>query len=137
MSFKIHFADQGFGLVFKRSVSSSSSKDISDALAVFLNDNKEALLAIRYLYIDYSESGKLTVSMEDILRFVEIAKTVALENKSLVVAICAPQFENYCITKMWDVHLPDDTGWITMAFRDGDKAKAWLQQTVQEELTFL
>jgi hypothetical protein len=75
--------------------------------------------------------------MEDILRFVEIAKAIAMKNNKLVVAICAPQFENYCITKMWDVNLPDDTGWVTMAFRDGDKAQAWLQKTVHETLTFL
>jgi hypothetical protein len=137
MSFKVNFADQGCGLIFKRCVSTSSSKDISAALAGFLNENKEALPALRYLYIDYSEAGKLQVSMEDIMRFVEIAKTVAMVNNTLVVAICAPQFENYCITKMWDVHLPEDNRWITMAFRDQDKAQAWLQQTVQKDLTFV
>jgi hypothetical protein len=137
MSFKVNFADQGFGLIFKRSVSTSSSKDISTALAGFLHENKEALPSLRYLYIDYSEAGKLQVSMEDIMRFVEIAKTVAMVNNTLVVAICAPQFENYCITKMWDVHLPEDNQWVTMAFRDQDQAQAWLQKTVQKDLTFL
>lgn len=137
MSFKIHFADQGIGLIFKRTVSPAASNDLANNLITFLHENKETLPALRYLYIDYTEADKLKVTKDDILRFVEIAKIIALENNRLVVAICAPQFENYCITKMWEVHLPEDFGWITTSFRDQEKTNAWLKKTVHGNLTFV
>jgi len=137
MSFNIHFADQGLGLILKRTVGTDSTNDFANALVAFFRGHKERLSAIRYVYIDYTEAYKLKVSMEDILRFVDIAKIIASDNKALVVAICAPQFENYCMTKMWEVHLPEDTGWLTMAFRDKEKTQAWLKKTVRENLTFV
>ena len=137
MAFDINFTDQGLGLIFKRTVSSASSGDLAKALVAFLHEKKEALSALRYLYIDYTDADKLKVSMEDVLRFVEIAKIIAQENNRLVVAICAPHFENYCLTKMWEVHLPEDFGWITTAFRDQDKSRAWLQKTIGDNLTFV
>jgi hypothetical protein len=137
MSHNVYFTDQGLGLIFKRTVGSAASKDIGKELVNFLHENKVALPAIRYLYIDYSEADRLKVSQEDILQFVEIAKIIAQENSQLVVAICAPQFDNYCITRMWEVNLPDHFGWTTTAFRDREKAQAWLQKTVQASLTFV
>jgi len=137
VSFNIHFADQGLGLILKRTVGPDSTNDFANALVAFFRGHMERLSAIRYVYIDYTEADKLKVSMEDILRFVDIAKSIASANNTLVVAICAPQFENYCMTKMWEVHLPEDTGWLTMAFRDKEKAQVWLQKTVQEDLTFV
>lgn len=137
MAFEINLTDQGMGLIFKRTVSSASSGDLAKSVVAFLHDNKGALSALRYLYIDYTDADKLKVTTEDVLRFVEIAKIIAQENNKLVVAICAPQFENYCITKQWEVRLPDDFGWITTAFRDQDKARAWLQKAVKENLTFV
>ena len=113
-----------------------SSADLANAIVGFLRESKRDLPAVRYLYIDYSEVDKLRINMGDVMRFVEVAKIIASENSSLIVAICAPQFDNYCITKMWEVHLPDDFGWITHVFRDQGEAKAWVNKTVQENLSF-
>lgn len=137
MSYKINFADHGKGLIFKRSVGSSSdSSDFAKAIVIFFQEHKSSLAAIRYVYIDYTEADKLLLSNDDIMRFVEIAKIIAVENSHLIVAICAPQFENYCITKKWEVHLPDEFGWETMAFRDQKKTFDWLKTVVKEDLTF-
>lgn len=137
MSYKIHFADNGLGLIFKRSAgSASTSSDFAKALVDFFHVHKSSLPAIRYVYIDYTESDKLKLAKEDILQFVEIAKIIAAENNTLAVAICAPQFDNYCITKTWEVHLPDEFGWVTTAFRDQDQALSWLKKTVDENLSF-
>jgi hypothetical protein len=137
MSFNINFADQGMGLILKRTTGSASGKAIAKSLVAFLHENKEALQDIRYMYVDYTETAKLKTPMEDIIQFVEIAKTVILKNNKLVVATCAPQFENYCLTKLWEVHLPEDLGWIIMGFRYETKAKEWLIKTVQQNLTFV
>ena len=137
MSFNIHFADCGLGLILKRSVGTATSSELAHALTVFFKQHNEALSALRYVYIDYTEADKLKVTTEDILQFVEIAKIIASKNSELVVAICAPEFENYCITKTWEVHLPDDFGWVTTAFRDPDPAKSWLKKVVQDDLRFV
>lgn len=138
MSYTINFADHGKGLIFKRSVgAAANSSDFANAIVNFFQEHKSSLAAIRYVYLDYTEADRLKLSNVDIMRFVEIAKIIALENKQLIVAICAPQFDNYCITKQWEVHLPDEFGWKTMAFRDQDKALGWLNMVVQEDLTFI
>ncbi|MDD2734125.1 MAG: hypothetical protein PHF56_09295 [Desulfuromonadaceae bacterium] len=137
MSYKISFADNGKGLIFKRSVgSASNSSDFANAIVKFFQEHKSSLAAIRYVYLDYTEADKLKLSNDDIMRFVEVAKIIALENNQLIVAICSPQFENYCITKKWEVNLPDEFGWETMAFRDQKEAFDWLKKVVKEELTF-
>ena len=137
MSFNIHFADCGLGLILKRTVGTATSSELVHALTVFFKHHNEALSALRYAFIDYTEADKLKVTTEDILQFVEIAKIIASENSKLVVAICAPEFENYCITKTWEVHLPDDFGWVTTAFRDPVQAKTWLKKVTQDDLVFV
>ncbi|MDD2850564.1 MAG: hypothetical protein PHY09_01515 [Desulfuromonadaceae bacterium] len=137
MSYQINFADNGKGLIFKRSAGAAvNTSDFEKAIVRFFQEHKSALAAIRYVYLDYTEADKLKLAMEDILRFVEIAKIIAMENNQLVVAICAPDFDNYCITKKWEVHLPDEFGWETMAFRDQEETLEWLRKLVQPDLTF-
>jgi hypothetical protein len=92
-----------------------------------LAEQAESVKGLCFAIVDFQEVTLLTLTAEDLHRFVEIDMRMVPLVPNLAVAVVAPKEHMFGLARMWEV-FAERTGWKTGVFRCSAKACTWVAE---------
>ena len=132
MPITVQSTDGGLGFIMKGEGVVTGQEIFDGVVERFSSEAKIR----KYVYgmSDYTEVQRINMSNAEVILVAEKDKQVATINRSLVIAIAAPQDIIFGLSRMFEAYA-QETGWDINVFRTRQEAQKWILEKLKANNT--